>query len=190
LAWSDRPSGPFTLNVQLTAQDYAQYFALANKRQSTWANALVFLIAFSAAILVALSFRFLASLETSYPAAIELTGRYSLFAYLVGVFAMLLASWIMRRRSIASALSGTPNAFAPKTVVIDADTVSMSGELSEVRWSWPSFTQFTVARGLLCLWIGSQSAVIIPERAFASVDTRNSAIAFIKSKLDAVKAPA
>jgi len=74
--------------------------------------------------------------------------------------------------------------------VIDNEAVSMTGALSNVRWSWPSFTQFTVARGLFCLCIGSQSPVIIPERAFASENARNSAIAFIKSKLDAAKTSA
>lgn len=140
-----------------------------------------------AAILVALAFRALASFETSDPAAIELVGRYSLFAYAVGVLALLLVSSIIRRRGIASMLAGTPNAFEPKTIVIADDSVSIIGKLSQVTYSWPAIAQLTVARELMCLWIGSQSAVIIPERTFDTAEARKRAIVFIEAKIAAGK---
>jgi hypothetical protein len=183
VAWSDLPSAPFTLNVKLTAQDYAQYFALAAKRQTTRSHSIIFLVVIFATIVVGLASHALATLETTDRVAIEIAGRYSLFAYAAGVLAMLLASVIVSRRGRANLVTSTPHALDAKTVVIDAEAVSMTGAFSQIRWTWPSFTQFTAARGLLCLWIGSQSAVIIPARAFASDEARKSAIAFIESKL-------
>src|SRR5262249_34511889 len=100
VALTDRPSAAFSLEVQLNADDYRRYFAIAGKRESGFSNATIFVIALFLAIAVAFVFRTLASLETQYPAAIELVGRYSLFAYLVGVLVFLLVGSIMRRRSI------------------------------------------------------------------------------------------
>jgi hypothetical protein len=137
-------SPPFILQVELTADDYRQYFAIVGKRQSTWTNAIVNLVAIFAAVPVALAFRFLASLETTNRDAIDLVGLCSLFAYVAGLVASILAGSIIRRISIAEALTGTPNAYARKTIVIDNDAVSMTGALSDVRWTWPAFTQFVV----------------------------------------------
>jgi hypothetical protein len=187
LASSDHPTAPFTLTVQLNSDDYGRYFALVGKRQSSWSNFIIFLVAAFSAILVALASRALASLETTDSAAIELVGRFSLFAYAVGVLALLLLSAIIRRRGIAAMLAGTPNAFEPKTVVIADDSVAISGQLSQVTYTWPAIGQLTVARELLCLWIGTQSAIVIPARAFATDETRRSAIVFIEEKIAAAK---
>jgi hypothetical protein len=178
------------LNVQLSADDYHRYYAIIGKRQSSWSNSLMFAAAPFAAIAIAFAFRALASLETTDRAVIEIVGRYSLFAYAVGVFAILLLASIQRRRSISSTLASTPHAFDPKTIVVDDEAVSITGTLSNVRYTWPAFTEFTVAKGLLCLWIGPQSAGIIPERAFATDEERKSAIVFVESKITAAKRPA
>lgn len=185
MTWSDRPYAPFALTVQLGSDDYRRYFAVVGKRQSSWSNFIVFLVAAFSAILVALAFRARASLETSDPATIELVGRFSLFAYAVGVLALLLLSSIIRRRGITRMLAGTLNAFEPKTVVIADDSVSIIGKQSQVIYTWPAITQLTVARELLCLWIGSQSAVIIPERTFETEEARRAAIVFIEAKIAA-----
>jgi hypothetical protein len=187
LAWTDRPTAPFILDVQLSADDYRRFFAILGNRLSTRLNTLMFAVAFFAAIAIAFLFRALASLETSNSAAIELVGRYSLFVYLVGVVAILLLESVMRRRTLRSTLASTPYAFDPKTVVIAANAVSITGMLSEVRWTWPAISQHTMTRGLLCLWIGSQTAVIIPERTFPTEETKKSAIAFIAEKIAATK---
>ena len=176
--------------MQLRADDYRRYFAIVGKRQSNWSNFTIFVITLFAAILVALAFRALASLETTDPATIELVGRYSLFAYAIGVLAFLLVGSIIRRRSIAITLATTPYAFDSKTIALDSESVSITGTLSEVRWTWPAITQLTVTKGLLCLWIGSQNAVIIPDRAFATEDARKSVIAFIEGKIAVAKQPA
>ena len=187
LAWTDRPSAPFTLSVQLNADDYRRYFAAAQRRQSSWSNTVIFAIALFAAIGVALAFRAVASLETSDRAVIEIVGRYSLFAYALGVLVFLLVGVIVRRRSVSSLLAGTPHTFDPKIIVLDDEAVSITGKLSEVRWTWPAFTQLTVAKDLLCVWIGSQNGVLIPDRAFATEEMRKSVIAFVEAKIAAAK---
>ncbi len=187
MTWPNRSSAPFALNVQLSADDYRRYFAVAGKRQSNWSNVAIFVIALFAAILVAFAFRAVATLETTDPVAIELIGSYSLFAYAFGVLVFLLVGAIVRRRSIAGLLAGTLNAFEPKTVVIAEDGISITGKLSHVTYSWPAIGQLTVTQGLLFLWIGSQSAGIIPERTFATEEMRKSAIAFIEGKIAAAK---
>lgn len=148
---------------------------------------MIFAIALFAAIGVAFAFRAVASLETSDRAVIEIVGRYSLFAYALGVLVFLLIGAIIRRKSVSSALAGTPHAFDPKTVVLDDEAVSITGKLSEVRWTWPAFTQLAVTKDLLCLWIGSQNGVLIPGRAFPTDDARKSAIVFIEEKIATAK---
>ena|SRR5579871_3050326 len=189
LASSAGSTAPFNLTVQLTVEDYRRYFALVGKRQSNWITLTVLVAVLFAAILVALLFRTSASWETTDPAAIELVGRYSLLAYATGVGAILVLGSLLRRRGIMTTLASTPHAFDPKTILMDENTVAITGTLSEVRYAWPAFTQVTAARELLCLWIGPQSAVIIPYRAFASNEALRAAIAFIEQKIAAVKSP-
>ena len=175
--------------MQLSADDYHRYYAIIGKRQSSWSNIFMFAAALFAATAVAFAFRALASLETTDRVAIEIVGRYSLFAYAVGVFAIVLLASVQRRRSISSTLASTPHAFDAKTVVLDDDAVSIAGTLSNVRYTWPAFTQLTVTRQRLCLWIGAQSAVLVPVRAFASDEERRSAIAFIERKIAGARRP-
>jgi len=176
-------SRPIELQVQLSADDYRRYFALVGKRQSNWIDLSIYAGAFFAAIPVALAARALAALETSSPIAIELAGRFSLFAFFAGLIILGLAFSIMRRRAIAATLSATPNAFDLKTVVLDENAVAITGKLSQARWSWPAISRVTAERGLVLLWIGSQSAVVIPDRAFASAEARNDAVAFARARI-------
>ena len=189
MSWPNRPSPPFTLQAQFSADDYRRFYAIVGKRQSNWVNFIVFVGALFSAVAVAFVFRALAARETADSVAIELAGRYSLFAYAAGVFAVLLLASFMRRRAISNSLAGTPNAFDPKTIVLDEDAVSVAGALSNVRYTWPAFSQLTASRGLLCLWIGPQNAVVIPERAFVSDEARKSVIAFAEAKIAAAKQP-
>jgi hypothetical protein len=177
------PVQPIQLQVQLTPDDYAGYFAAVGKRQSTWVNFAIFGGAFCVAIPVAFAARALAALETADRAAIELVGLVSLLSFFAGLITFILAASIQRRRAIAGALSGTPNTFDPKTIVLDEDAVSIIGKLSHVKWTWPAFSRLTTERGLMLLWIGPQNAVVVPDRAFADPEARDSAIAFARARL-------
>jgi YcxB-like protein len=180
---------PIELQVQLSADDYSRYFAAVGKRQSTWIDFSIYAGAFFVAIPVALAARAVAALETSNPVAIELAGRCSLFAFFAGLITLGLALSIMRRRAIAATLSGTPNAFDSKTVVLDENAVAITGKLSQVRWTWPAISRVTAERDLVLLWIGPQNAVVIPDRAFANTEARDSAIAFAHSMIHQASGP-
>jgi len=52
----------------------------------------------------------------------------------------------------------------------------------EARWRWAAVSHLTAQKGLLLVWIGS-SAVVIPDRSFASPGARDAAIAFVRAKL-------
>ena len=176
-------SQPIQLQVQLSPEDYARYFAIVGKRQSTWTNLAIYAGAFFMAIPAALAGKALAALETASPVAIGLVGRFSLFAFFAGILTLTLAMWLVRRRAMAGALSSTPNAFDSKTVVLDENDVSITGKLSQARWTWPAITRVTAEQGLVLFWIGSQNAVIISDRAFPSPEARNAAIAFARARI-------
>jgi hypothetical protein len=90
---------------------------------------------------------------------------------------------LVRRRAMAGTLSSTPNAFDSKTVTLDENEVSITGKLSQARWTWPAITRVTAEQGLVLFWIGSQTAVIVPDLAFASLEARNDAIAFARARI-------
>ena len=176
-------SQPIQLQVQLGPEDYARYFAIVGKRQSTWTNHAIYASAFFMAIPAALAGKALAALGTASPIAIDLVGRFSLLAFFAGVVTLTLAMWLIHRRAIAGALSAVPNAFDAKTVVLDEDAVSITGRLSQARWTWPAITRMTAEQGLLLFWIGSQDAMIIPDRAFANSAARDDTIAFARARI-------
>jgi hypothetical protein len=172
---------PIQLQVQLNRDDYVRYFAIVEKRQSNWTDFSIYVGTFFMAIPVALAARAIAALETSDPIAIELAGRCSLLAFFAGLITLGLALSIMRRRAVAATLSATPNAFHLKTVVLDENAVAITGKLSQVSWTWPAISRVTAERGLVLLWIGPQNAVVIPDRAFASPEARDNAVAFARA---------
>jgi hypothetical protein len=180
-------SQPIQLQVQLGPEDYARYFAIVGKQQSTWTNLAIYAGAFFMAIPAALAGKALAALETNSPVAIDLVGRFSLFAFFGGIVTLTLAMWLVRRRAIAGALSAVPNAFDAKTVVLDENGVSITGKLSQARWTWPAISSVTAEQGLVLLWIGSQNATIISDRAFASPAARDDAIAFARARINQVQ---
>lgn len=170
------PSEIQSIQVQLTADDYARYFAIIGKRQSNWPNFLIYVGAFAAAIPVAFAARAFADIETGNPKSIELAGLVALLAFFGGIIALAVAASLIRRRAIAGALAATPHAFDAKTVTLDETGVSIRGKLSEVTWTWPAITRLTVERDLVLLWIGAQNAVVIPDRAFAGAGDRKSVV--------------
>ena len=180
---------PIQLQVQLSPEDYARYFAIVGKRQSSWINLAIYAGAFFMAIPAALAAKALAALKTASPVAINLVGSFSLFSFFGGIITLILAAWLVRRRAIAEALSAVPNAFDAKTVVLDEDAISITGKLSQARWTWPAISRVTAEQGLVLLWIGSQNATVIPDRAFASPEARNDAIAFARARINQVQLP-
>jgi len=171
------------LQVRLGPDDYARYYAVMGKRQSTWGDFLIYAGAFFTALPVSIAVEALASRETDSRFVAELAGRFSMFAFFAGLFAFGLALWIVRRRAIGATLSTVPNAFDSKTIVLDEHDISITGKLSQARWTWPAITHVSAEKNLVLFWIGSQNAVIIPDRAFANVEARDDAIAFSRARI-------
>jgi hypothetical protein len=171
------------LQVQLSQDDYAKYFAVVGKRQSDPVNFAIYIGAFFLAIPVALAARAIAAFETASPIAIEIAGRFSLFAFVAGLLTFVLALWIIRRRWIANTVSAIPNAYESKTVALDDNEVSITGKLSKMAWTWPAITHVSGEQGLVLFWIGAQNAVVIPDRAFADAAAKASVVAFARDRI-------
>lgn len=174
---------PIQLQVQLSQDDYAKYFAVVGKRQSDQINLAIYVGAFFLAIPVALVSRAMAAFETSSPTTIEIAGRFSLFAFVAGLLTFVLALWIIRRRWIANTVSAIPNAYESKTVTLDDSEIAITGKLSKTAWTWPAITHVSDEQGLVLFWIGPQNAVAIPDRAFADAAAKASAFAFARDRI-------
>jgi len=178
---------PIRLAVQLSADDYARYMAIFQKRQSSTANSAIFTGALLIAIPVAFAARSVAALETADHIAIDIAGFSGLFGCLTGFLTLGLALWIIRRRAIGAIPSSIPNAYEKKTVTLDERALTIAGNLSQASWSWPAISSVTAQQGLVLFWIGSLNAMIIPDRAFPNADARAEAIAFAEAMIAQTK---
>jgi hypothetical protein len=171
------------VTFSLTADDYARYFAVLNRRGSGWANVSAYAAALFGAIPVALLFRSIGARVSGNAAAADLIGKFSLAAFLLGTVAIVVAGHFLRRRAIRRHLTGALNALESKTAVIDSTGITVSGQLSQAMWRWAAVSRFTSERELLLIWIGQSTAVAIPSRCFASNGARDAAKAFIRARL-------
>jgi hypothetical protein len=171
------------VTFSLIADDYARYYAILSRRQSNWTNIFACVAALFSAIPVALTFRALGTRLSDYPEAADLIGEFSLAAFLLGTIAIVVAGFFPRKIAIRKHLTGTPNAFESKTAVIDAAGISLIGQISQATWRWAAISSFTSDRGLLLIWIGQSSAVVIPRRGFASDGAYDTAKALIRARL-------
>lgn len=185
---SDLPPDRMTVTFAMTAEDYARYFAVRSRQESRWTNLLAYATALFAAIPVALIFRSIGAHLSRDSAAIDLIGKFSLAAFLLGTVAMVAAGAFLRRRSISNYLAGTLNAFESKTAVFDATGIAVSGQLSQAMWRWTAISGFTTEKGLLLIWIGQATAVAIPLRSFESNGTWEAAKVFLRARLVEVRA--
>ena len=186
---SDSTPDRMAVTFEMTADDYARYFAVRGRREPRWTNLVAYIVALFAAIPVALIFRWIGAHLTRDSAAIALIGKFSLAAFLLGTIAMIAVGVFLRRTSISNYLAGTLNAFEPKTAVFDATgiTITVSGQLSQAMWRWAAISGFTSEKGLLLIWIGQSNAVAIPLRAFGDDSAWEAANAFLRARLAEVR---
>jgi hypothetical protein len=187
---SDSTPDRMAVTFEMTADDYARYFAVRGRREPRWTNLVAYIVALFAAIPVALIFRWIGGHLTRDSAAIALIGKFSLAAFLLGTIAMIAVGVFLRRTSTSNYLAGTLNAFEPKTAVFDATgiTITVSGQLSQAMWRWAAISGLTSEKGLLLIWIGPLTAVAIPLRAFESNGTSEATKAFLRARLAEVRA--
>ena len=109
-----------TLRSAMTQDDYARYFAIVRRREANWTSTILYAGTFFMAVPVALAFRSIGQYLAIVPADADLTGKCSLFAFLLGAITMVLAGAIARRLGVRNFVQGTLNAFEQKTVILDA----------------------------------------------------------------------
>jgi hypothetical protein len=143
------------VTFDMTADDYARYFAMRGRNESGWTNFLAYAAGLFGAIPVALMFRSIGAHLSGDPAAGDLIGQFSLASFLLGTAAMVIVASFARRMAIRKYLAGTPNAFESKTVVLDSTGVTLTGQISQTMWRWAAVSQFTTSqKQLLLIWIG------------------------------------
>jgi hypothetical protein len=176
------PDG-ITLQATMTKDDYARYFAVMRRHKSSWTTWAFIVGAVFMAIPAALMFRSIGQHFSIASADAILIGTSSLFAFLLGVITVIFAGAIMNHLEIRNYVGETLNAFEPKTFVFDTSGVTAIGHVSQANWRWAAVSQLTVERGLMLVWIGGRTALVIPTRCFASPAARDAAIAFIQARL-------
>jgi hypothetical protein len=171
------------VTFDMTADDYARYFAMRGRHESGWINFVIYAAGLFGAIPVALLFRSIGARLSGNPAAGDLIGQFSLASFLLGTLAMVIAGYFLRRVAIKKYLAGTPNAFGSKTIVLDASGVTLTGQISQAMWRWAAVSRFSSNKELLLIWIGQSTAMVIPRRSFAGDSAWDAAKAFIRTRL-------
>jgi hypothetical protein len=180
-------SEQIAVTFSMTADDYARYLALARRLDSGWTAFVAYFATLFGAVPVALAFRSFGAQAFDDPAVLKSIGYSSLFAFMLGVFAAIAAMLFLRRIATSKALGATINAFAPKTAIFDASAITLKGQLSEASWRWAAVGRFMNANGLLLIWVGSATPVVIPSRSFGSDTACMAAEAFIRARMSESK---
>jgi hypothetical protein len=188
---SNSAPGRIAVTFNMTADDYAKYFAVLSRRESSWTHLFGYLTVFFAAIPVALAFRSIGQHLSVDSAAVELIGYLSLTAFLLGIFATIAAGVVVRRIAVKRHLTGTLNAFESKTAVFDATGLTLTGQISQANWQWAAVSSFSNENDLFLIWIARSSAVAIPRRSFGSDQASRAADTFIRARVaEAARPPA
>ena len=184
---SDAAPERFVITYDVTADDYARYAASVERRRSSWTNVNIFVATFFCAIPVALWFHALAAQSLDDSEAIEIAGRFSLYAFALGVIATIIAGYIIRhierKKYYKTAVAG-----GRRTAVIDRSGIAVSADGSQWKAPWAAFQRCTRERGLLLVWHSAWSAVSIPLPSFESKDACDKAFAFIGARLAEARA--
>jgi hypothetical protein len=185
---SDSDPERIVTTYDFTADDYARYAAAVERRGRSWTTFNIFAASFFCAIPVALWFRALAAQILNNSEAIETAGRFSLYAFVLGVIATLISAYIVqhiKRKRYYKTAVWTRDTW---TTVLDRSGISMSSNGSEWKTPWAALQRCTREHELLLVWLGLASAVSIPCRSFASKEACDQAIAFIRARLAEARA--
>ena len=167
----------------MTQDDYARYAAVMRRREASLTSTALYAGALLMAVPTALVFRSIGQHLASAPSDADLIGKCSLFAFMLGVLALVLAGAIARRLALRNYVKEALNALGSKTVILDATGVTVIGQVSQGSWRWAAISQLILERGLILLVIGGSYAFAIPDRSFEGQAARDAAIAFIRARL-------
>ena len=177
-----------TVNFDLAADDYVSYAAAVERRGRSWTSFNMAVALLFTAIPVALLFRLAAAHRMDDPEAIDMAGEFALYAFSLGVIGswieMLLVNWLARRRYYATMASTR----GPRTAEFDHAGLTLTSKGASATYEWGALENCTFQRGLLLIWIGSFSAVAIPDRYFDSAAARMTALAFVRARLAEARA--
>jgi hypothetical protein len=180
---------PIMVSYALTAGDYAQYAAAVSWRNRGWSSFYIFVAVVFLAIPVALFFRSVAAQSLDDSEAVELAGRFSLYAYETGLAVAIIwgcvARWAQRKRYFEA----TPGRREFTTAVMDRLAITITVPGIEAKWQWMAVEGCTFERGLQLVWIGPSQAATIPSRSFESRDSCLKVLAFIRARLVEAKRP-
>jgi hypothetical protein len=178
---SDAFPARIEVTFSMTADDYARYFAVVQREETSRGSLIPFVVALLCSIVVALTFREIAAYLVPDSEVIDMVGHFSLIAFLLGASFLVAALFVGRRIALRKYVSGTLNAYESKTAVFDAAGVGLNGQLSQATWRWAAVNRFSNEDGLFLIWIGRSAAVVIPCRSFG--DEGASATAFVRARL-------
>jgi hypothetical protein len=171
------------VTFNLTAADYATYFAVMYGQPSSRTAYIAYFAAFFAAIPVALVSRSLGFHLSNNAATADLIGRIGLVAFLLGVMSLIIAGIVGRQGEIGKLIAGSTDAFGPSTATFDQTGMTVTGSLSQSMWRWAAVKTVTCRGELLLVWTGPLRAVAIPLRCFADAAAFEAARAFIRARL-------
>jgi hypothetical protein len=185
---SEPVSERIAVTYNLTADEYASYVAAVERRSRSWTTFNISVAACFCAIPVALLFRWLAAQSLDDSEAIEMAGRFGLYAFALGVIATIAAGYIIQNIERKRYYKATVSQREPRTAVIDRSGIAVSVNGSEWKAQWAALQRCTRERGLLLIWFGPSSAVSIPCHSFESPEACDKALAFIRARLADAKA--
>jgi hypothetical protein len=171
------------VTFSLSADDYARYAAAVRRRFRSWSAFSVWVAVFFGAIPVALLFRSLAAQRLNNADAIEMAGRFSLFAFAFGV----LAAWI-GSSAISRIVQKRYFETEPRTIELDHVGINVTAGATQSKWQWNAVSRCTLERGLLLIWIAPSTAVPIPSRSFGSEAACAAALTFVRARLSEASA--
>jgi hypothetical protein len=172
-----------------SADDYARYVAAVDRRTRSWPAFSVWVAVFFCAIPVALLFRVLASeRHIADPGAIEMAGKFGLFAFVFGVFAAWIGFFAIRRMAQKRYFETTVAWPGPRTIELDHIGITQTTKATQSKWQWSAVNRCTLERGLLLMWIAPTTAVPIPSRSFGSEAACAAALAFVRTRLSEASA--
>ena len=180
---ADIASDRFEITYTLNAADYAQYFRAMGRRGRSWTALNVLLLVAFTAIPAALLFRALAMHWTADTDTIEMVGRTSLFAYVLGFLATMTGGWVLERIRTRKFVGRMQTQSDSRMTALDRGGITVTGKLSRATWQWGAISGLTREGDLLLLWIASSTALLIPSRSFASAEACETAQVFIRERI-------
>lgn len=168
----------FSFAIDLTPEDYQQYFSLLAQRQhgetsTTWPYVVAILSIFPVAIFLG-----------QYTPATKLgIGMSCGVAFALGLIVMMRVVRLEYAITMRHLGARGPKEWKRLSITIDAGGVTAAGDDISIRSNWRAIRDVTVEQGGVIIWMGALQAVHIPARAFASIAERDAVVTYLSARL-------